>query len=166
MDILEAERDWLTKRAPLQDALLSVAQGRRETMKQDLETIKQTLETTFQREQSRLSGTASTLENQLGQTTDPLEAFRLTVRLETVDLLKITADYRHRLNVLGDDIVVQEQRNAQVKQDVDRMTSLVENTSAAKALHNGSWSPLSACATSGYGIAMSRPKPWRPSCKP
>ena len=134
VDVLETEREWLTRRVPLQDALLNVAQMRYGNIQQDLETIKQTLEAALEQEQTNLSRTAILLKQQLEQTTDPLAALKLSVRLETVELQAATAEYRYRLNVLGDDMLTQENRNARVKQDVERLTSLVEKYTSGEGI--------------------------------
>ena len=134
VEVLETERAWLTRRAPLQDMLLSVAQVRRDGLQADLATLKQGLETAFYQAQSTLSSQATTLQQQLQQATNPVESFVLTLRLETVDIQKETAEYQHRLHLLGEDIVTQENRNARVKQDVDRMTSLVEKYASGEGM--------------------------------
>ena len=126
VEVLHTESEWLTKSRPLRDALQSVAQTRLEKLQQDLETIKSALGTTIQQEQATLQSTAERLEQQLQQTTDPVEAMSLAVMLETVDSRKTIAEYRQRLNQLRGEILAQEQRNAQVRQDMDRWTSLVE----------------------------------------
>jgi small-conductance mechanosensitive channel len=74
------------------------------------------------------------MEHQLEQTFDPAEAVQLTVHLETVDIRKATAEYRHQLTLLGDDLLTQEQRNTQVKQDVERLTSLVEKYASGEGI--------------------------------
>lgn len=133
-EALEAEREWLTKRAPLQDALLSVAQVRHQSAQQDLDTIQQALSIAIQQERHRLSSTAATMEQQLEQTLDPTEALKLVVHLETVDIRQATAEYRQPLNLLGDDLLTQEQRNVQVRQDVERLTSLVEKYASGEGI--------------------------------
>jgi hypothetical protein len=133
-EALEAEREWLTKRAPLQDALLSLTQVRHKLAQQALDTIQQSLSAALDQEQNRLSSTATAMEHQLEQTFDPAEAVRLTVHLQTVDMRKATAEYRHQLNLLGDDLLSQEQRNTQVKQDVERLTSLVEKYASGEGI--------------------------------
>lgn len=126
VEALQTESEWLTKSRPLRDALQSVAQMRLEKLQQDLETIKNALGTTIQQAQTTLQSMAERLEQQLQQTADPVEAAQLAVRLETVHSRQTTLEYRQRLNQLRGEMLVQEQRNAQVRQDMDRWTSLVE----------------------------------------
>ncbi|GIX47258.1 MAG: hypothetical protein KatS3mg131_1469 [Candidatus Tectimicrobiota bacterium] len=123
---LEAEREWLTKRGPLQDALLAVAQVRLQALQRDLDTIKQALGQALRREQAQLSTAAQGIERQLEQAADPAEALALAVQLETVEIRKATAAYRQQLNRVGDQVLAQEKLNLQEKQDVERLTSLVE----------------------------------------
>lgn len=61
----------------------------------------------------------------LAQTAGPTAALRATVDLETVNIRQTTADYRQQLNRLGDEVLAQEQRHAQLKQDLERLVSLV-----------------------------------------
>jgi potassium efflux system protein len=123
---LAAEREWLTKRGPLQDALLGVKTARQKILQQDLETIQRALGQALKQEQAELSTTAAGIERKLGQTADLAEAARLAVGLETVQIRKVTADYRQQLNRIGDRVQAREKLYSQEKQDVDRMTSLVE----------------------------------------
>jgi small-conductance mechanosensitive channel len=133
-EALKAEREWLNKRGPLMDAWLSVAQTRLKRAQQDLETITRALSTTIQHEQSRLSSTATTIEQKLEQAADPGEALKLMVNLETVEMQKVTAEYRQQLNLLGDTILTQERHNARVQQEIDRFTSLVEKYSSGEGM--------------------------------
>ena len=134
VEALEVEREWLTKRGALQDALLSVAQVRLTVIRRDLATIKQTLSTAFQQEQSSLTSKAAKIEKKLERVAGPTEALRLTVTLETVEIRKHTATYRQQLNSLGDETLSQEKRNAQVKQAADRLTSLVEKYAGGEGI--------------------------------
>jgi small-conductance mechanosensitive channel len=134
VEALEAEREWLTKRGPLHDALLRVAQTRLKGLQQDLDTIKQALGTTLARKQATLSSTAAELERQLAHTTDPTASLRLTVHLETIAIRTATADYQQQFNQLSNDVLAQEKRNAQERQDVDRLASLVERYTSGEGV--------------------------------
>jgi potassium efflux system protein len=125
-EALLAEREWLTKRGPLQDALLSLAQTRLQGLQQDLETIAQALTQELSREQAALTTTAHGIEHQLVYTADPLEAFLLTLELETVEIRKVTANYRQQLNHISEQVLAQEKLNSQEKQDLERLASLIE----------------------------------------
>lgn len=133
-EALKAEREWLTKRAPLQDVRLSNAQARLKIVQQDLETIKDALSKTIRQEQTSLSTAAAKIEQKLGQAADPIEAFKLTVGLETVEIRQHTATYRQTLNELGDMVLGQEKDNAQLKQDVDRLASMVEKYNSGEGI--------------------------------
>lgn len=123
---LEAERDWLSKRGPLQDAALHVAQLRLKNVQRDLQTIKLTLGTVIQHEQIDLSSMAAKLAQQLQQADNPIEVIRLKTMLETVTIRQAMADYRGQLNRLGDRLLTQNRRNTKLKRDVDRLKTLVE----------------------------------------
>jgi small-conductance mechanosensitive channel len=131
---LEAEREWLAKRVPLQDAALSVAQARLKTLQQELETIKGKLGTVLQRQQRTLQEQAATIEQQLGQVAGPAEELRLTVVLGTVGIRQTAADLRQQLNHLGDELIQQEKRNAQLKQEIDRLKTLAEKYSNGEGI--------------------------------
>ncbi len=125
-DALQAEREWLIKQIPLQDALLKVAQVRLERLQQDLDSIKQALGQALQEEQTTLSDTAATMTQQMEQSLDPVAAFVLGTSLETVEIRRATADYRQQFHELSDDVLAQEKQNAQLKQDINRLTALME----------------------------------------
>jgi chromosome segregation ATPase len=133
-EALKAEREWLTKHAPLQDTRLSNTQTRLKLVQQELDTIKESLSKTIQQEQSSLSNVAAKIEQKLEQTADPIEAFKLTVGLQTVDIQQHIAEYRQKLNQLGTVVLEQEKENAQLKQEVNRLTSLVEKYSSGEGI--------------------------------
>ncbi len=134
MPTLQAESTWLSKRRSLHDALMSVTQTRRASLQQALDTIKHALGTTIRQEQAALQSTEAHLEQKLQQTAAPTEAMRLAVVLETVDIQKLTADYRQQLNRLGDTLLAQEQRSTQLQQDMDRLRSLVEKYASGEGV--------------------------------
>jgi hypothetical protein len=125
-EALKAERLWLTKRGPLQDALQRVAKLRLEGLQRDLKAIKQRLGSAIEREQESLGHTVSTIQQQLERASDPIDTLRLTVQLETAHMRAATTDYRQQLNQLSNRLQALGKRSAQEKQDVDRLTSLVE----------------------------------------
>jgi small-conductance mechanosensitive channel len=126
IDTLRAERDWLIRRIPLRDALLQVAQLRLAGLQQDLDSIQQALGYALQQEQAELSDTAAGIAERMEHSMDPTEALVLGISLETVEIRRATADYRQQLNELSAEVLTQEKQNAQVKQNVDRLTALVE----------------------------------------
>ena len=134
VDAMEAEREWLTKRRPMHDALLQVTQIRLKGLENDLHTIKQALGTAIEQEQATLSRTAADIQRQREHTTDPIESLRLTARLETIGFSMVTTDYRQQLNRLKNELIAQEKRNAQEKQDVDRLASLVEKYASGEGV--------------------------------
>lgn len=123
---LEAERQWLTRRGPLQDALLGVAKTRLKNLRQDLETVKQALGQVIRQEQAALSTTARGIERKLEQTADPVETMALEIGLATIEIRKGAAGYRQRLNRVSARVLGQEKFNSQEKQDLDRLAALVE----------------------------------------
>lgn len=125
-EALQAERDWLTKRGPLQDALLSVTRLRLQYTRQDLDAIQLQLGVKIQREHDSLSAEAEQLRSRLIMTDEPAEKRRLAVRLETIAIRQMTVDYRHQLNGLDDRLEIDETRNFRLKQDTERLVSLVE----------------------------------------
>ena len=133
-EALQAEHEWLTKHGPFQDARLSNAQVRLQRVQQNLETIKEALSKSIRQEQSSLSHDAATIEQKLGQATDPVEAFKLTVGLKIVEIKQHTATYRQQLNQLGDLVLGQDKENAQLKQEVNRLTALVEKHSSGEGI--------------------------------
>ena len=126
IDMLEAERAWLTRQGPLRDAQLGLAQTRYAVLQQDLEVIKTALGKAISQESVELASSEEDLVRQLQQTTDPAEIMRLKVQLETIKLRRVTAEYRRQLNALGDQVSAQEQRNTQEKQEAEHLASLVE----------------------------------------
>ncbi|GIX47320.1 MAG: hypothetical protein KatS3mg131_1531 [Candidatus Tectimicrobiota bacterium] len=134
LEALEAEREWLTRRGPLHDASLAVAQLRLQLAQQELEQVRQVLAKALERQQTRLSTAAETLQRKMEQTADPAEALRLAVSLETVDIRKQTAAYRQQLHELGETILAQEKRLAQVQQDMNRLLSLVEKYASGEGV--------------------------------
>ena len=133
-ETLEAERTWLIKRVPLQDARLKAARIHLRNLQQDLDVIKQTLSQTIQQEQVNLKDRATNIVQQMAQATDPAEALTLKVRLETVGIRRATADYRQQLNDLSDEVLAQERKNARARQNVERLAALVEKYSGGEVI--------------------------------
>ena len=73
---LAVERDWLIKREPLYDALLSAAQTRLRHFQQELNAIKQALGQTIQQEQAALSDTAANIAQRMQETMGPRRCHR------------------------------------------------------------------------------------------
>lgn len=126
IDMLEAEREWLTKQGPLLDAQLGLAQTRYAVLQQDLEVIKTTLSKAFSKASTELASSEEEIVRQLQQTTDPTQVMLLKVQLETIKLRKRTMDYHHQLTTLGEQVSEQERRNAYEKQEAEHLASLVE----------------------------------------
>jgi potassium efflux system protein len=126
IDMLEAEREWLSSQGPLRDAQLGLAQTRYAVLQQDLETIKMALGNAISKESTALASSEEDIERRLQQSTDPAEVMTLKVQLETIKLRQGTAEYRQRLNVLGNEVSEQEKRNAHEKQEAEHLASLVE----------------------------------------
>lgn len=129
---LEAERNWLTERTPLQDAQLSLARLRQEVLQRDLETIKAALGEAIAQEQAELEATTAEMADKLQAARDPVEALRLSVAQETLEIQKITADYRQQLSGLSNEIQSQQQRNIRLARDVDRLKTLVEKAASGE----------------------------------
>jgi len=123
---LNVERDWLIKREPLNDALLSAAQTRLRYFQEELNTVKQALGQTIQQEQAALSDTAASIAQRMQETMDPIEAAVLRLSLETVEIREKTTAYRQQLNQLGDEVLTQEKHNALLKQQLDRLKAVIE----------------------------------------
>src|SRR5262249_14561127 len=102
IDMLEVEREWLTKQGPLRDAQLGLAQTRYAVLQQDLDAIKAALGQAMSQESVILASTEEDLARRLLRTTDPAEMLMLQVQLETIKLRKSTAAYRQQINLLGD----------------------------------------------------------------
>jgi small-conductance mechanosensitive channel len=68
------------------------------------------------------------------QTAGPTTALRSVVDLETINIHKTTADYQQQLNRLEDEVRVEEKRNAQLKQDIAWLVSLVEKYSSGEGV--------------------------------
>lgn len=95
-EALTVEREWLAKRAPLQDAMQSMAQIRLQQVTRDVERLKQESHTALVQQQETLSSQAIHLEQQLEQTADPTAAVQLAITLETVEIRKQTAEYQQQ----------------------------------------------------------------------
>lgn len=126
LEARRAEREWLTKSAPLQDAMLAFARQKLRQLTQDLETITQALGRTLEKEQIDLRRQELHLQQFLDNLPDSHERLVAEIRLDTVIIRKATADPREQLNRLGDQVATQERQNAQLKQELDRLTALVE----------------------------------------
>ena len=126
MDMLEVEREWLTKQGPLRDAQLGLAQTRYAVLQQDLETIKTALGEVISQESVTLSSTEEDITRRLLQTTDPAEMLMLKVQLETIKLRRSTADYRQQVSTIGDQMSEQEKRNEREQQEAEHLASLVK----------------------------------------
>lgn len=133
-EALEAERQWLTKRGPLYDALLSLAQLRRHRAQEALETITQTLRTAIAQEQTALSSSAEELTRRLQQTTDPVESLLLAIELETLPIRQSTTEYKQQLHEVSNAVLEQEKRNAHEKQEVERLTTLVKKYASGEGV--------------------------------
>ena len=128
------ERDWLLKREPLQDALLSVAQSRLRLSQQELDTVTTVLGRTIEAEQEELTDTATDITRQMQQALDPVEAMQLRVGLETVEIRSRTTEYRRRLNEVRDVILTRQLGNAHIKQNLERFKALVEKYTAGEVV--------------------------------
>lgn len=126
IDMLEAEREWLTKQGPLRDAQLGLAQTRYAVLQQDLETIKTALGKAISKANTALASSEEEIARQLQQSTDPTEVMLLKVRLETIKLHQGTADYRQQISALNDQVSEQESRNEREKHEAEHLASLVE----------------------------------------
>jgi small-conductance mechanosensitive channel len=123
---LQAERAWLTKRAPLMDAMLGLAQLRIQTSSAALETIRRDLGEEIKTEQASLHQTAQDIAKKQEQPQGPAQKQVSEIKLSVVEIRRTTADYRSRVNALGERIQGQERRNAMARQLVDRLRALVE----------------------------------------
>jgi len=126
IEMLEAEREWLSKRGPLRDAQLGLAQTRYAVLQQELELLKAALGKAISQESTSLSGAEENLERQLQKSTDPAESMLLHIRLETVRLRRRITEYRQQTNRLSDQTRAQEQRNTNEKQEAAYLVGLVE----------------------------------------
>lgn len=126
VDMLEVEREWLTKQGPLRDAQLGLAQTRYAVHQQDLDAIKAALGQVISQESVTLTSTEEDLVRRLLRTTDPAVMLMLKVQLETIKLRQSTAAYRQQVNLLGDQISAQEKRNEREQQEAEHLESLVK----------------------------------------
>lgn len=126
MEMLEAEREWLTKQGPLRDAQIGLAQTRYAMLQQELEAIKTALGQAISRESVTLTNNEEDIVRQLLRTTDPAEMLILKMKLETVKLRQGTADYHQQANAMSDQMIEQEKRNTREKQEAEHLASLVE----------------------------------------
>jgi len=92
----------------------------------NLETIKTALGEAISKESTALASSEEDIARRLQQSTDPAEVVTLKVQLETIKLRQGTAEYRQRLNVLGNEVSEQEKRNAHERQEDEHLASLVE----------------------------------------
>ncbi len=134
IDMLEAEREWLTKRGPLLDAQFGMAQTRYAVLQQELETIKNVLGKAISQETAALATSEDAIERRLQQSTDPTEIVMLKVHLDTIKLRQGTTEYRQQANLLSDRVVEQEKRNAYEKQEIEHLTTLVEKYASGERI--------------------------------
>ena len=123
---LHVERDWLIKREPLYDALLSEARTRLRHFQHELNAVKQALGQAIEQEQAVLSDTAANIAQKMQEAMDLVEATVLSLSLETVKIRERTTAYRQQLNHLGDEVLAQEKQNALLKQQLDRLKAVIE----------------------------------------
>src|SRR4029453_12165458 len=126
IDMLEVEREWLTKQGPLRDAQLGLAQTRYAVRQQDLEAIKVALGQVMSQESMTLTSTEEDIVRRLLRTTDPALMLNLKVELETIKLRQSTAAYRQQVNLLGDQMSAQEKRNEREQQEAEHLESFVK----------------------------------------
>jgi len=126
IDMLEVEREWLTKQGPLRDAQLGLAQTRYAVRQQDLDVIKAALGQVISQESVTLTSTEEDIVRRLLRTTDPAVMLMLKVQMETIKLRQSTAAYRQQVNLLGDQMSVQEKRNEREQQEAEHLESLVK----------------------------------------
>jgi hypothetical protein len=126
IDMLETEHEWLTKKGPLRDAQLGLAQTRYAVLQQELEAIKTALGQAISQESVTLTNSEEDIARQLRQTTDPIDLLILKVKFETLKLRQGTADYRQQINAINDQISEQEKRNTREQQEAEHLASLVE----------------------------------------
>jgi len=98
--------------------------ARKAVVQERLEALRQS--NLLRADQAALSNTAVSIEQELGETANPTEAMQLAVHLEIVEIRQGTAHYQQQRSHLSDEMLAQEKRNAQEKQDLDRLASLVE----------------------------------------
>ena len=133
VQMLEAERQWLTERGPLHDLMLRVEQTKLLSLRQDLEAISQALSQTLQEERAALSEKAVELEQAIGLAKEPVERLQLSVQLETVRMRQATANYRQQLAELNQSILTQEQITSHERQDADRLAALFGKFSSGES---------------------------------
>lgn len=131
--MLASEREWLLKRAPLQDVLLSFAQARAQRLQQELDSITTILGQEIATQQATLGATAAAITRKMQQALNPVEALQLSVGLETVEIRRQTADSRRRLNEVSDLVLAYERKVAHTKQLGDRLNALIEKYAAGEA---------------------------------
>jgi small conductance mechanosensitive channel len=132
-EVLTSEREWLLKRAPLQDELLSFAQARGQRLQQELDSITAALGQEIAAEQATLSATAADITRKMQQALNPVEALQLSVGLETVEIRRQTADSRRRLNEVSELVLAHERKVSHIKQLSDRLNALIEKYAAGEA---------------------------------
>ncbi|NOT54214.1 MAG: hypothetical protein HOP18_06370, partial [Deltaproteobacteria bacterium] len=132
-ELLASEREWLLKRAPLQDALLSFAQARAQRWQQELDSITAALGQEIAAQQATLSATAAAITRKMQQALNPVEALQLSVGLETVEIRRRTADSRRRLNEVSELMLTYERKVGHTKQLGDRLNALIEKYAAGEA---------------------------------
>jgi small-conductance mechanosensitive channel len=131
---LEAERGWVSKRAPLRNALLSIAKLRLQQVQQDLETIQQALAGAIEEKQESLETKADRLEKALAEAEALGEILRLRIELETVAIRQTTAGYQEELNLIDESIGVQQAENTRVKRAIDRLESWVQRQASGEPM--------------------------------
>ena len=134
IDMLEVEREWLTKQGPLRDAQLGLAQTRYAVRQQDLEAIKAALGQVMSQESMTLTSTEEDIVRRLLRTTDPAVMLMLKVQLETIKLRQSTAAYRQQVSQLGDQMSAQEKRNEREQQEAEHLESLVKKYARGESI--------------------------------
>lgn len=81
-----------------------------------------------------LSRLAAFLEPTLAQEAGPPDTQGEGLPLETVDIQKTTADYQHQLQPLQAEVLAQEQRNVQLRQDMAWLVSLTEKYASGEGV--------------------------------
>jgi len=131
---LEAERVWLSKRAPLRSALLSIAKLRLQQVQQDLENIQQAFAGAIEEKQESLETKTARLEKALADAEVSGEILRLRIELRTVAIRQTTAGYQEQLNRTDESIGVQQAENTKVKRAIDRIKSWVQRQASGEPM--------------------------------
>lgn len=129
---LEVEREWLTKRRPLQERLLNLARLRAANTERDLGVITERLLETVSAQRKNLRAELASVEQQMTETDSRAETVLLGIRRKMIETRMQTLDLIEESKEMRAALLEQEKLTARMNQEKDRLIALMEKYGAGE----------------------------------